>query len=64
MSDYSLKEYFAERMDFLQLVEVKNDGGVDYMIRIDGTYFGDGADGMLDYHNDLFKKVLRAEGLL
>ena len=68
MSDLSLREYFGERIDFIRVMELKSDdGGVDYVIRIDGTYFGDlgdlGVEGMLDYHAKYFRDVLKAEGL-
>ena len=65
MSDLSLRQYFEKRMDFVRVMELKSDdGGVDYVIRIDGTYFGDEAtDGMFDYHAKYFRDVLKAEGL-
>lgn len=65
MSDMTLREYFEERMDFVRVMELKSDdGGVDYVIRIDGTYFGDDAtDGMLAYHAKYLRDVLKAEGL-
>jgi hypothetical protein len=65
MSNYSLKQYFAERMDCVQIIELQlDDGYVDYLIRVDGGYSKPAAEGMFDYHKDYLKKVLRAEGLL
>ncbi len=65
MSDLSLRQYFEQNLDFLRVMELKSDdGGVDYVIRIDGTYFGDDAtEGMLAYHAKYFRDVLKAEGL-
>ena len=65
MSDLSLREYFAERIDAIHVMELTgDDGSVDYAIRIDGTYYGKlASEGMFEYHRNLLEEVLRAEGL-
>lgn len=61
----ALKEYFADHVDLLNVYEVRSaNGGIDYMIKIDGGYSDEGAEGMLDYHRQEFRRVLKAEGLL
>lgn len=60
----SLKSYVAERLDLMDVYEVQNDkGGIDYMLKIDGTYFDGGRDGMLEYHRKEWRDVLKSEGL-
>lgn len=60
-----LKEYFADHADLLDVYEIKTaNGGIDYFIKIDGTYSEHGAEGMLEFHRSELKRVLKAEGLL
>lgn len=60
----SLKSYIAERLDIMDVYEVRHeDGGIDFMLKIDGTYSQDGAEGMLEYHRDQLRTVLAYEGL-
>ena len=59
-----LRTYFEANLPWLEVVEARtDDGGVDYFLKIDGTYSEDGADGMLEYHRKELKRVLKAEGL-
>lgn len=60
-----LKAYFEANLPWLEVVEAKTEaGGIDYYLKIDGTYSEGGADGMLEYHRNELKRVLKAEGLL
>lgn len=60
----NLIDYVAERLDLMDVYEVRNEsGGIDYMLKIDGTYSDEGADGMLEYHHKEWRNVLRSEGL-
>lgn len=59
-----LREYFSERADIVDVVEVRTlNGGVNYFLKIDGTYSTDAADGMLEYHRNELLRVLKAEGI-
>lgn len=60
----ALKEYFEANLPWLEVVEARTGNGVDYYLKIDGTYSEGGADGMLEYHRNELKRVLMAEGLL
>lgn len=60
----SLRDYIAERADIIDVFEVRNqDGGIDFMLKIDGTYSEHGAVGMLDYHRQYFRDVLNFEDI-
>ena len=60
-----LKRYIGERLDIMDVYEVRNEsGGIDFMLKIDGTYSEHGAEGMLDYHRDELRRVLKSEGLV
>lgn len=60
----SLRDYIAERADIIDVFEVRNqDGGIDFMLKIDGTYSDDGAEGMLEYHRQYFRDVLKFEDI-
>lgn len=61
----ALRDYFSWHIDLMSLMEVRNErGGIDYVLKIDGTYSDEGAEGMLEYHRDLLRAVLEDEGLL
>ena len=59
-----LKKYIAERLDLMDVYEVRTaNGGIDYFLKIDGTYSDYGSVGMLQYHREEFRRVLKSEGL-
>lgn len=61
----ALRGYFADHADSLDIYEIRTaNGGIDYFIKIDGTYSERGAEGMLDYHRSELRRVLKAEGLV
>jgi hypothetical protein len=66
-TDSEIAKFLAERADFAEIRAVENQtGGIDIMLRLDGTYFDpDVMDdpGLVEYFRKRLLAALRADGV-
>ena len=61
----SLRTYVGERLDIMDVYEIQRiDGSIDFMLRIDGGYSPEFAEGMLTFHRAQWRDVVVEEGLV
>ena len=61
-----LIDWLNDHADIMEVVEMHtvDNGGVNFFVKIDGTYSKHGAEGMLEYHQREFRRVLASEGIV